>query len=105
MPEDLKSKKAELGNDSVKTIHSICCLSCLEEQTKLKNKMVKENVFLFCKKSSVAYTSGANVIKLLTTVIYRHSMAILSFCVIKPYYRGNYHGITINYLVYVKPML
>jgi len=49
MPEDLKSKKAELGNDSVKTIHSICCLSCLEEQTELKNKMVKKKYFYFVK--------------------------------------------------------
>jgi hypothetical protein len=38
---------------------------------------------------------GASVIKLFTTVIYCHSMAIPSFFVIKLYYRGmavNYHG-------------
>ncbi len=41
--------------------------------------------------------SGANVIKLFTTVIYCHSMVIPSFCVIKLYYLGNYHGMAVNY--------
>ena len=41
--------------------------------------------------------SGANVIKLFTAVIYCHSMVIPSFCVIKLYYLGNYHGIAVNY--------
>jgi hypothetical protein len=40
---------------------------------------------------------GANVIKLFTVAIYRLSMVILSFCVIKPYYRGNSHGMAVNY--------
>ncbi len=41
-------------------------------------------------------TPGANVI-MLPAVIYHHSMAILSFCVIKLYYLGNYHGMAVNY--------
>ncbi len=40
---------------------------------------------------------GANVIKLFTPVIYCHSMVIPSFCVIKLYYLGNYHGMAVNY--------
>ncbi len=40
---------------------------------------------------------GPNVIKLFTAVSYRHSMVIPSFCVIKLYYLGNYHGMTVNY--------
>ncbi len=40
---------------------------------------------------------GANVIKLFTTVIYCHSMVIPSFCVIRLYYLGNYHGMAVNY--------
>ncbi len=40
---------------------------------------------------------GANVIKLFTAVIYCHSMVIPSFCVIKLYYLGNYHGMAVNY--------
>ncbi len=40
---------------------------------------------------------GANVIKLFTAVIYCHSMVISSFCVIKLYYLGNYHGMAVNY--------
>jgi hypothetical protein len=32
-----------------------------------------------------------------TMAIYRHSMAILLFCVIKLYYLGNYHGMAVNY--------
>ncbi len=35
-------------------------------------------------------TPGPNVIKLFTAVIYSHSMVILSFCVIKQHYLGNY---------------
>jgi hypothetical protein len=42
-------------------------------------------------------TPGANVIKLFTAVIYRHSMVIPSFCVIKHYYYGRYHRMAINY--------
>jgi hypothetical protein len=40
---------------------------------------------------------GGNVIKLFTVVIYHHSMVILSFCVIKMYYPGNYNGMAVNY--------
>jgi hypothetical protein len=40
---------------------------------------------------------GAKVIKLFTAVNYCHSMVIPSFCVIKLYYLGNYHGMAVNY--------
>jgi hypothetical protein len=40
---------------------------------------------------------GANVIKLFTAVIYCHSMVILSFCVIKQLYLGNYCRKAVNY--------
>jgi hypothetical protein len=40
---------------------------------------------------------GANVINLFTTVIYCHSMAILSFFVAKHYYYVKYHRMTVNY--------
>ena len=40
---------------------------------------------------------GANVIKLFTVVIYRHSMAIQSFCVIMLKYLRNYLGMGANY--------
>jgi hypothetical protein len=40
---------------------------------------------------------GPNVIKLFTTVIYCHSMVILSFCVIKQHYLGNYCRMAVNY--------
>jgi hypothetical protein len=40
---------------------------------------------------------GANVIKLFTAVIYRHSMVIPSFGVIKQHYIGNYCGMAVNY--------
>jgi hypothetical protein len=42
-------------------------------------------------------TPGVNVIKLFTMVIYCHSMVILSFCVIKQHYLGNYHRMAVNY--------
>ncbi len=38
-----------------------------------------------------------NVIELFTEVSYRHSMVIPSFCVIKLYYLGNCHGMTVIY--------
>ncbi len=44
-----------------------------------------------------AVTPGANVISLFTMVIYSHSMVIPSLCLIKLYYLGNYHGMTVNY--------
>ena len=48
-------------------------------------------------KSFIVQAPGANVIKLFTAVIYCHSMVIPSFCVIKLYYLGNYHGMAVNY--------
>jgi hypothetical protein len=48
-------------------------------------------------KSFKTLSPGANVINLFTVVIYHHSMVILSFCVIKLYYPGNYRGIAVNY--------
>ncbi len=35
--------------------------------------------------------------KLFTTIIYRHSMVIPSFCVIKHYYYSKYHRMAVNY--------
>jgi hypothetical protein len=40
---------------------------------------------------------GPNVIKLFTAVIYRHSMVMPSFCVIKQHYLGNYCRMAVNY--------
>ena len=40
---------------------------------------------------------GPNAIKLFTVVMYRHSMVILSFCVIKQHYLGNDCGMAVNY--------
>jgi hypothetical protein len=42
-------------------------------------------------------TPGANVIKLFTMVIYHHSMAMPSFCVIKLCYLENYCVMAVNY--------
>jgi len=42
-------------------------------------------------------TQGPNVIKLLTTVIYFHSIVTPSFCVIKQHYLGIYCGMAVNY--------
>ncbi len=47
----------------------------------------------------IILTPGANFIKLLTVVIYCHSIITPSFCVIKLYYLGNYHGMAVNYHV------
>jgi hypothetical protein len=56
---------------------------------------------LFLKFGQIFFQSsgrpGANVIKIFTAVIYCHSMVIPSFCVIKLYYLGNYHGMAVNY--------
>jgi hypothetical protein len=41
---------------------------------------------------------GANVITDFTMVIYCHSTVLLLFGVIKQYYCGNYHRVTVNYL-------
>jgi hypothetical protein len=43
----------------------------------------------------------ANVIKLFTTVIYCHSMVILSFCVIKQHYLGNYCRMAVITMAFV----
>jgi hypothetical protein len=51
----------------------------------------------FMPKSFMRSTPGPNVIKLFTVVIYRHSMFILSFCVIKQHYLGNYCRMAVNY--------
>ncbi len=55
------------------------------------------NNYLNTNNYSYLETSGANVIKLFTVVIYCHSMVTPSFCVIKLYYLGNYHGMAVNY--------
>ncbi len=39
---------------------------------------------------------GLNVIKLSTMVIFL-SMVLLSFCIMKQYYHGNYHKMAANY--------
>jgi hypothetical protein len=61
---------------------------------KLRKKLLYEKA---AHKMLVKVTPGPNVIKLFTVVIYRHSMVILSLCVIKQYYRGNYCGMAVNY--------
>ncbi len=38
-----------------------------------------------------------NLIKLFTTVIYRHSVVIPSLCVVKLYHLFSYRGMTVNY--------
>ena len=48
-------------------------------------------------KSFKTLVPGANVIKLFTAVIYCHSIVTPLFIVIKLYYLGNYHGMTVNY--------
>jgi hypothetical protein len=41
--------------------------------------------------------SETEVLKFLKMVIYCHFTVIPSFCVIKHFYHGNYHGIAVNY--------
>ncbi len=50
---------------------------------------------------------GPNVIKLFTSVIFRHSVVIPSFCVIKQHSLGNNCRIAVNYCLInvIKPML
>jgi hypothetical protein len=48
-------------------------------------------------KSFIGSIPGASVVKLLAVVIYDISRVILTFCVIKIYYPGNYHGVKVNY--------
>jgi hypothetical protein len=45
----------------------------------------------------ITLAPSVKVIKLLTAVIYCHSMTILSFCVIKRYNLGNYHRMAVNW--------
>jgi hypothetical protein len=54
------------------------------------NSNLPQNLF-------IRLASGAIVIKLLAVVIYCHSIVILSFCVIKLYYLGNYCGMAVHY--------
>jgi hypothetical protein len=54
-------------------------------------------LFIFPLKCQFSKFPGANVIKLFTAVFYCHPMVIPSFCVIKLYYLGNYHGMAVNY--------
>jgi hypothetical protein len=51
------------------------------------------------KLSAPGLKPGANVIKLFTAVIYRHSMVTPSICVIKEHYLGNYcrMAMAVNY--------
>jgi hypothetical protein len=63
------------------------------EQQALKNVNNSLNTIIY----SSSERSGANVIKLVTVVIYCHSMLIPSFCDIKLYYLNNYHGMAVNY--------
>ncbi len=49
-----------------------------------------------CKKCGVI-CPGAYVIKLFTAIVNHHSMVILSFCGIKPYYFGNSCGMAVYY--------
>jgi hypothetical protein len=51
----------------------------------------------YCGICFITLAPGVNVIEKFTMVIYHHSMAIPSFCVIKLYHLGNYHGMAVNY--------
>jgi hypothetical protein len=50
----------------------------------------------FFKKVNNCWNPGPNVIKLFTAVIYRYSMVIPSFCVIKHSYCSKYHRMAVN---------
>jgi hypothetical protein len=41
-------------------------------------------------------TSGTNLIKLFTEVVFNHSKVLTSFCVIKQYYNSNYCIMAVN---------
>ncbi len=75
-------------------LHFLCCDFCSLDD-------VYHHIDHKCKtKKEVFFRGkipGANVITLFTKVIYCHSMVIPSFCVIKLYYLGNYHGMAVNY--------
>jgi hypothetical protein len=49
------------------------------------------------RKFFISLGPGANVIKLVATVIYHHSKVLPSFCVIKLCYPENYCGMGVNY--------
>jgi hypothetical protein len=55
--------------------------------------------FRICRAINTLHQPVANVIKLFTEVIYRHSMVIPSFCVIKLCYHGNNRRMAVNYLL------
>ncbi len=65
------------------------------EPTFFLSFFVSKSLFLVF--SCVNKWPGANIIKLVIMVIYRNSMAIPSFCVIKLYYFDNYCGMAVNY--------
>jgi hypothetical protein len=50
-----------------------------------------------CKNMFIVQATGGFDVKLFTSVIYHHSMVILSFCVIKQHYERDYHGLAVNY--------
>ncbi len=85
------------GNGRVHAVHFLCFVSKLPN-LKLK---ARPGQLLGSLPLDIALAgsskSGANVIKLFTAVIYLHSMVILSFCVIKLNYPGNYRRIAVNY--------
>ncbi len=52
-----------------------------------------------CSRVHRTSVTEAKVIELFTMVIYRHSMVLLSFCVMKQYYCSIYHDMAINYII------
>jgi hypothetical protein len=66
--------------------------------TKCQNLKVKNRPKQLLGFLPLAFTlPRINVIKHFTVVIYCHSMVILSSCVIKLHYLGNYCGLAVNY--------
>ncbi len=59
--------------------------------------MVWVNVLKSFKALARRSTPGANVLKTFTTVIYCHTMVILSFCLLKLYCLGKYCGMAAYY--------
>jgi hypothetical protein len=64
---------------------------------KLVNNKKLLVVYAIISPSMVSEETWGKCFKLLTTVIYYHSMVIPSFCVLKIYYLGNYCGMAVNY--------
>jgi hypothetical protein len=58
----------------------------------LETKGIILNLFIFSQTSGQYY-------KTFTAVIYSHSMAILTFCVVKLYYLGNYCGMAVTNVI------